>query len=70
MVYQKAFEKSEYDERVARVKTRMREVRFDLIICQDPANMSYLSGFDGWSFYTPQCLLVHIDEDMPVWFGR
>ncbi len=70
MAYQKAFEKSEYDERVARVKDRMREAGFDLIICQDPANMCYLSGFDGWSFYTPQCLLVHVDEDMPVWFGR
>jgi len=70
VAYQKAFDKSEYDERVTRVKTRMRQAGFDLIICQDPANMCYLSGFDGWSFYTPQCLLVHIDEDMPVWFGR
>jgi len=70
VAYQKAFEKSEYDERVARVKTRMRQANFDLIICQDPANMCYLSGFDGWSFYTPQCLLVHVDEDMPIWFGR
>lgn len=32
--------------------------------------MCYLSGFDGWSFYTPQCLLVHVDEVSPLWFGR
>ncbi|MCP4289177.1 MAG: hypothetical protein GY792_32945 [Gammaproteobacteria bacterium] len=48
----------------------MAEAGFDLIICQDPANMCYLSGFDGWSFYTPQCLLVHVDEPAPIWFGR
>jgi ectoine hydrolase len=70
MAYQKPFDKSEYAQRVANVKTRMQQAGFDMIICQDPANMCYLSGFDGWSFYTPQCLLVHLDEDMPIWFGR
>lgn len=70
MSYQKPFSRSEYLTRVTRTKERMRDAGFDLILCQDPANMCYLSGFDGWSFYTPQCLLVHIDEDMPIWFGR
>ncbi|MFT5504727.1 MAG: ectoine hydrolase [Gammaproteobacteria bacterium] len=66
----KSFEIAEYRDRVERVKSRMRDQGLDLIICQDPANMCYLSGFDGWSFYTPQCLLVHIDEVEPFWFGR
>ena len=70
VAYQKSFDAAEYDNRVARVKAAMRAAGFDLIICQDPANMCYLSGFDGWSFYTPQCLLVHIDEPSPIWFGR
>lgn len=70
MSYQKPFDISEYASRVARVKSSMKQAGFDLIICQDPANMCYLSGFDGWSFYTPQCLLVHIDEEMPIWYGR
>ena len=70
MSYQKSFPKSEYATRVKCTKERMRDAGFDLILCQDPANMCYLSGFDGWSFYTPQCLLLHIDEDMPIWFGR
>ncbi|UCH40564.1 MAG: M24 family metallopeptidase [Gammaproteobacteria bacterium] len=70
VAYQKAFALTEYENRVARVKARMREAGFDLILCQDPANMCYLSGFDGWSFYTPQCLLVHVDEPSPIWFGR
>ncbi len=70
MAYQKAFSTAEYENRVARVKARMRSAGLDLILCQDPANMCYLSGFDGWSFYTPQCLLLHIDEPSPIWFGR
>jgi Xaa-Pro aminopeptidase len=70
MAYQKSFEKSEYADRVTRTKQRMRKAGFELLLCQDPANMCYLTGFDGWSFYTPQCVLVHIDEEMPIWFGR
>jgi len=31
--------------------------------------MNWLTGFDGWSFYTPQVVLVHLDEE-PIWFGR
>jgi Xaa-Pro aminopeptidase len=45
MSYQKPFAKPEYAARVTRTKTRMREDGFDLILCQDPANMCYLNGF-------------------------
>lgn len=64
------FTRAEYAERLAQVKRRMAKAGFDLIICQDPANMGWLTGFDGWSFYVPQCVLVHQEEDMPIWFGR
>src|SRR4051812_32944287 len=68
--YQKAFEPPEYVRRVADTKARMVSAGFDLILCQDPANMCWLTGFDGWSFYVPQCVLVHVDEAAPIWFGR
>src|SRR5690606_7029674 len=64
------FEAEEYVRRVAEVKRRMQEAGFDLIVCQDPANMCWLTGYDGWSFYVPQCVLVHVDEEQPLWFGR
>ena len=32
--------------------------------------MCWLTGFDGWSFYVPQCVLVHAGEEAPIWFGR
>ncbi len=70
MRFEKAFEPAEFARRVMDVKHRMQEAGFDLLICQDPANMGWLTGFDGWSFYTPQAVLVHIEEDWPIWFGR
>ena len=70
MTYQKAFDTSEYKSRLFKVKNHMNEKGFDMLICQDPANMCWLTGFDGWSFYTPQAVLVHSSEEWPIWFGR
>ncbi len=70
MTYNKPFEKLEFEQRVSDVKQRMEKAGFDLLICQDPASMAWLTGFDGWSFYTPQAVLVHLAEPSPLWFGR
>jgi Xaa-Pro aminopeptidase len=70
MGFQKAFDASEFQRRVRDVKQRMNQQGFDLLVCQDPANIGWLTGFDGWSFYTPQAVVVHTDEDWPIWFGR
>jgi Xaa-Pro aminopeptidase len=70
MAYKAAFSANEFADRVNRVKKRMAKSGIDLIICQDPANMGWLTGFDGWSFYTPQAVLVHLDHEKPIWFGR
>lgn len=64
------FSDTEYERRIGEVKARMSQAGFDLILCQDPANMCWLTGYDGWSFYVPQCVLVHLEEDKPIWFGR
>lgn len=70
MKYNKPFSKVEYEQRVLAIKARMESSGFDLLICQDPASIGWLSGFDGWSFYMPQAVLVHHDEASPIWFGR
>jgi ectoine hydrolase len=41
------FNQSEYSRRVWQTKQRMAQAGFDLIICQDPANMAWLTGHDG-----------------------
>ncbi|WP_246018303.1 M24 family metallopeptidase [Pelagibacterium montanilacus] len=56
--------------RVARAKAEMRSRGIDLLLVSSPANQFYLTGYDGWSFYTPQMVAVHLDHDEPIWFGR
>ena len=64
------FPKSEYIDRLAKVKKSMQEKGIDLLISQDTANMNYLTGYDAWSFYYAQCVLVHVDLDEPFLFVR
>ena len=64
------FEKKEYKERLAKIKNAMQKKGIDLLISQDPANMNCLTGYDAWSFYYAQCVLVHINEDEPICFLR
>ncbi|MGB9965682.1 M24 family metallopeptidase [Halobacterium hubeiense] len=64
------FPSSEYDRRIERTKARMAEEGLDALFVSDPANMNYLTGYDGWSFYVHQGLVVLPDRDEPVWVGR
>ena len=64
------FEQREYEGRLKRTKERMREAGIETLFLTDPANMNYLSGYDGWSFYVHQGLIVSLDHDQPVWVGR
>jgi len=64
------FEKQEYKERLKKVKIDMQKKGIDLLVSHDPANMNYLTGYDAWSFYYAQCVLVHLNEDEPICFVR
>ena len=44
--------------RLRRVREAMAQRAFGALVVCDPANLFYLTGYDAWSFYTPQCLLV------------
>ena len=64
------FERSEYLARVARTKQAMAERGIDLLLVASPANQFWLTGYDGWSFYTPQMVALSIDAEEPIWVGR
>lgn len=64
------FSQEEYDRRVSAVKYRMATEGIDVLIVSDPANMNYLTGYDGWSFYVPQVVLVALEHSAPIWIGR
>ena len=64
------FDDNEYRRRLERTKERMREEELDTLFVTDPANMNYLTGYDGWSFYVHQGVIVSLDHEQPVWIGR
>ena len=64
------FDHPEFATRVARTKQRMAQEEIDVLLVASPANQFYLTGYDGWSFYTPQMVVVSLDADEPIWFGR
>ena len=64
------FDDAEYEQRVRRTKERLHEEQLDAIIVSAPSNMNYLAGYDGWSFYVHQAVIVTLEHDEPVWVGR
>jgi ectoine hydrolase len=64
------FQTEEYLERIADTKARMTDAGIDVLIVSDPANMNYLTGYDGWSFYVPQAVVVSLNQEQPIWIGR
>ena len=64
-----AFTRDEYDARIAKTRNAMHKAGIELLIVTDPTNMAWLTGYDGWSFYVHQCVLVVMDGE-PVWYGR
>ncbi|WP_163536962.1 M24 family metallopeptidase [Gracilibacillus sp. YIM 98692] len=65
-----AFDILEYQKRLTKTKQRMAENGIEVLLVTDPANMNYLSGYDAWSFYVHQMLIIIIDEPQPIWIGR
>ncbi|MCB1385343.1 MAG: ectoine hydrolase DoeA [Nitratireductor sp.] len=63
------FSVDEFGQRIARTRRAMAESNIDLLIVSDPSNMNWLTGYDGWSFYVHQCVVLSLDGE-PVWFGR
>jgi ectoine hydrolase len=63
------FDRAEYDARIAKTRRAMAERGIELLIVTDPSNMAWLTGYDGWSFYVHQCVLLAEDGE-PIWYGR
>ena len=63
------FTTDEYDARIAKTRVAMQAAGIELLIVSDPSNMAWLTGYDGWSFYVHQCIVL-AHEGEPVWFGR
>lgn len=63
------FSRDEFAQRLEKTHTAMSDRGIDLLLVTDPSNMNWLTGYDGWSFYVHQCVLVPLG-DLPIWYGR
>ena len=63
------FSRQEYADRLTKVRASMEARGIEVLVAADPSNMSWLTGYDGWSFYTPQAVVVTHDGE-PWWWGR
>ncbi|HEX7063566.1 MAG TPA: M24 family metallopeptidase [Bacillales bacterium] len=64
------FDITEYAERLEKVKKSMEKEGVDVLCITNPSNMYYLSGYDAWSFYVHQIVVVIAEENQPYWIGR
>lgn len=59
-----AFPAAEYVSRTNRVRERANGT-FDVLVVTDPKNIFYLTGYDAYSYYVPQALVVPVSADEP-----
>ena len=63
------FTRDEYASRLEKIRHQMSKRGLDLLLVNDIANQHYITAYDGWSFYTPQVVIVPLEGE-PVWIGR
>lgn len=63
------FTNAEYAARLAKVRAAMNKAGCGVLLITDPANMAWLTGYEGWSFYVHQGVLVG-PSGAPLWWGR
>jgi ectoine hydrolase len=63
------FTQGEYDRRIALTRASMAAVGIDVLFITNPSNMNWLTGYDGWSFYVHQGVILTLEGD-PIWWGR
>ncbi len=63
------FSAAEYAARLAKTRAEMAVRGLDAVFVTDPSNMAWLTGYDGWSFYVHQGVLIGLEGE-PVWWGR
>ena len=63
------FTRDEFAARLNKTRSAMQEKGIEVLIVSDPSNMNWLTGYDGWSFYVHQAVVVTLSDE-PLWFGR
>ncbi len=63
------FSAQEYADRLSKTRAAMAQRGIETLLVTDPSNMAWLTGYDGWSFYVPQMVILPATGS-PLWWGR
>ena len=63
------FSAEEYITRLDCVRSAMERAGIEVLVLSDPSNKAWVTGYDGWSFYVHQAVVIG-PEGPPVWWGR
>lgn len=63
------FSSAEYERRLSKTRAAMADAGLEVLFVTDPSNQAWLTGYDGWSFYVHQGVIVTMEGD-PIWWGR
>lgn len=63
------FSPAEYARRIAKTRAAMARAGLEAIFVTDPSNQAWLTGYDGWSFYVHQGVILTMEGE-PHWWGR
>ena len=63
------FSRAEYVQRLAKTRAAMAAAGIDSLVTVDPSNMAWPTGYDGWSFYVHQGVIIGASGD-PIFWGR
>ncbi|WP_299425376.1 M24 family metallopeptidase [uncultured Shimia sp.] len=63
------FSSAEYQRRLSKTRAAMAEAGLEVLFVTDPSNQAWLTGYDGWSFYVHQGVIVTMEGE-PIWWGR
>jgi len=63
------FTLAEYERRLDKARAAMIVQGLDVVFITDPSNQHWLTGYDGWSFYVHQGVILLPEAD-PIWWGR
>ena len=64
------FSREEFDARLTKTRAALIERGLDGMVVSDPSNMAWLTGYDGWSFYVHQAVIITAQPGPPLWWGR
>jgi len=63
------FDLDEFHQRILKTRQAMQKRGLEVLVVSDPSNMAWLTGYDGWSFYTHQAVILTLEGDL-LWWGR